>query len=225
MAVNKFKKSLTRLTRRYSPQSIQRGSVLRSVATAFDFIYFGTVHRDDDIEPIRGFTASTKHIDNHYIAGQRGDYPIRIIDRFDTVRVAGSEHDHEQSWCVIEIQLEPLHHPHICLVPTGPSSAEYQSLFRTYSHLQPLNASLLRNHSPEVNGRFQILARTARMHDVERLLTTPIILGIAAKFWPLGVEIHSDKLYVYVTDHHLTKTTVASAIDAGLWLAEQLDAA
>lgn len=214
---------MKRLSQRYSRIAQQRGRALRRVAKAFDMVAFGTIHRDDDVTPIHGFTASTTHIDQHFTVGQFDGYQVRFVDRFDTIRLGTTKH-HAQTWCIIEISLESKGLPHVCLIPTGNNAQEYQKLFSTHTHLQPLNATLLRQHSTEVHGRFQILGPTSRMNDIERLLTSPLVMGIATKFWPHGVEIKNDTLYVYVTDHRLSVTVVSSALSSALWLAQSLDA-
>jgi hypothetical protein len=133
---------------------------------------------------------------------------------------------HAQNWCVVEVQLqEHTDLPHMCLVPTGNTSQEYHRLFTSTSRLQPLNTTLFRHHSTELHGRFQILAPTSRTQDVESILTSPLIAGIASKFWPHGIELKGNTLFVYITDHRLVSTVVLPAISSALWLAHALDAA
>jgi len=216
---------LQRLTRRYSHVARQRGSAIRKAAKAFELVYFGNIHHDDDHNPVLGFTTSITHIDQHFSVGNFEGYNIRLLDRFDTVRMGGTK-EHAQNWCVVEVQLqEQTDLPHICLVPTGNTSGEYHRLFTSVYRLQPLNNTLFHTHSMEVHGRFQILAPTSRTRDVETTLTSPLVMGIAGRFWPHGIELKGDTLYVYITDHRLSSTVIMSTISSALWLAHSLDAA
>lgn len=213
---------IARLTRRFSRQAQQRGGVIRRIAKAFELVYFGTVYYDDDVTPIKGFTLSTTYIDQHFCVGQFDGYEIRMVDRYDNVSLNTRKSD-AQNWFIIEITLEHGGLPRTCLVPTGQSAKEYTRFFTSHTKFQPLNTTVFQNHSSELHGRFQIIASPSRTDDVERMLSTPIVMGIAARFWPHGLEIYKNKLYVYVTDHRLTRSMVSTAVESALWLAEALD--
>jgi hypothetical protein len=209
------------MVRRFTPQLRTRSKTLKTFAHRMGFVHFGLVDQhDDDYDAIRGFTASLTHIDADYSVGTYEGYNIRMVDRFDSYK--HGSHSHEQLWCVVEIHLHN-HLPHVFLTPTGREAGEYDKLFSVQPYLQPLNTMVLQNHSSELHGRYQILARTTHAHDVEQILTSPIVAGIASRFWPHGVEFHDDKLYIYITQHRLTKTVLETSLAAGLWLAEMLD--
>lgn len=208
---------------RFSPLSRQRGAVLRRFSDHIGLVHFGSVHQhDDDYDAIRGFTASLTHKDTDYAVGTYNGYNIRLVNRFDVVRIAGNPH-HEQLWTIIEIELNTHGAPHMFFVPTGHDAGEYGRLYATQPHMQPLNSMVLDNHSPEFHGRFQIMASPTYAHRVETLFSSPIIVGIASRFWPHGVEIEHGKLLVYITQHRLTKAALESTLASGLWLAETID--
>lgn len=210
------------MVRRFTPQLRSRAKILRSFARKMGLVHFGLVNQhDDDYNAIRGFTASLTHIDADYIVGSYEGYNIRIVDRFDNYK--HGTHSHEQLWCIFEIELHNGKFPHIFLTPTGREGGEYDKLFSVQPYLQPLNTMLLQNRSPELHGRYQILARTTFTNNVEKLLTSPFVVGISARFWPHGVEFHNGKLYIYITQRHLTKTMLETTLASGLWLAEMLD--
>ena len=210
------------MVRRFSPQLRSRAKMLRTFADRMGFVHFGLVDQhDDDYDAIRGFTASLTHLDSDYIVGTYEGYNIRIVDRFDSYK--HGTHSHEQLWCIFEIDLNNNHIPHVFLSPTGREAGEYDKLFSVQPYLQPLNTMLLQNRSPELHGRYQILARTTHAHDVEKLLTSQIVAGISSQFWPHGVEFHNGKLFIYITQHRLTKTVLEASLSSGLWLAELLD--
>ncbi len=210
------------MVRRFTPQLRTRAKVLKTFANRMGFVHFGLVDQhDDDYDAIRGFTASLTHIDSDYSVGTYEGYNIRLVDRFDSYK--HGSHSHEQLWCIMEINLHTPHLTHVFLSPTGREAGEYDKLFTVQPHLQPLNTMILQNHSSELHGRYQILARTAHAREVEELLTSPIVAGIASRFWPHGVEFNNDKLYIYITQHRLTRTVLETSLAAGLWLAEMLD--
>jgi len=210
------------MVRRFSPQLRSRSKVLKTFANKIGFVHFGLVNQhDDDYDAIRGFTASLTHLDTDYIVGTYEGYNFRLVDRFDSYKHGA--HSHEQLWCIIEIDLHHSKVPHVFLTPTGREAGEYDKLFTVQPYLQPLNTMLLQNHSSELHGRYQILARTTHTGDVEQLFNSAIVAGIASRFWPHGVEFNNGKLYLYITQHRLTKTVLETSLASGLWLAEMLD--
>lgn len=214
--------SLSYVFRHYLPSLRARGKALRKFADSVGFVYFGAVdQKDDDHSPILGFTASLAHKDSHYAVGTYNGYDVRFVDRFDAINVADKAH--EQLWTVFEVSLLAEHTPHVVFVPTGSEGAEYSKLFSTHSHLQPINTMLLQNHSREFHGRFQIMGRTADAPTIESLLPSPTVVGIAARFWPHGIELKNGKLYVYLTQHRLDKAVLETTLASSIWLAEVLD--
>ncbi len=219
----KRKVGFQQLFRRFSPELRRRGAVVKAFSKTVGLVHFGEVHQhDDELDTIRGFTTSLHHRDTHFAVGTYNGYNIRLVNRFDVVRLAGIPH-HQQLWTIIEVELETKHLPHMFFVPTGREGGEYGRLYATQPSLQPLNAMLFTTHSPEFHGRFQILASTAHAHQVAQLFTSPVIVGIASRFWPYGIEIEHGKLLIYITEHRLTKTVLESALGSALWLADTID--
>lgn len=211
------------MLQRFSPALRERGATLKNFAETLGLVHFGAVHQhDDDIDAIRGFTASLTHRDTHYAVGTYNGFNVRVTNRFDVIRIAGNP-NHEQLWTIVEIELDAREIPHMFFVPTGHEAGEYGRLYATQPNMQPLNSLLTENHSPEFHGRFQILASATHSHKVETLFTSPVIAGIGARFWPHGIEIEHGKLLVYITQHRLTKTVLESTLASALWLAETID--
>ncbi len=212
------------LLHRFSPQLRERGKSLKKFSDLIGLVHFGAVHQhDDDYDAIRGFTASLTHQDTHYAVGTYDGFNVRLVNRFDVIRIAGNPH-HEQLWTILEIELDRRGVPHMFFVPTGREAGEYGRLYATQPNMQPLNSMLFDNKSPEFHGRFQILASPAHSHQVEQLFESPTIVGIASRFWPHGIEIEHGKILIYITEHRLTKAVLESALMSGLWLAETIDA-
>jgi hypothetical protein len=212
-----------KLFQRFSPELRKQGKELRKFSNQLGLVYFGDIHQhDDDIDAIRGFTASLTHRDTHFSVGTYNGFNIRLTNRFDTIRIAGNPH-HEQLWTILEIELDTKGLPHMFFVPTGREAGEYGRLYATQPNMVPLNSMILDNKSPEFHGRFQMLASATHSHKVETLFTSPIIVGIGSRFWPHGIEIEHGKLIIYITEHRLTKTVLESTLTSGLWLAETID--
>lgn len=212
-----------RLFQRFSPELRKRGTVLKNFSAKLGLVHFGDIHQhDDDLDAIRGFTASLTHRDTHFAVGTYNGFNIRMVNRFDIIRIAGNP-NHEQLWTMIEIELDTKNLPHMFFVPTGHEAGEYGRLYATQPNMQPLNSMILDNHSPEFHGRFQIFASATHSHRVETLFTSPIIVGIGSRFWPHGIEIEHGKVIIYITEHRLTKTVLESTLASGLWLAETID--
>jgi hypothetical protein len=216
-------KKFRQIFRRFSSELRVRGTVLRKFSAQVGLVHFGTVHQhEDDYDAIRGFTASLTHQDTHYAVGTYNGFNIRVVNRFDVIRIAGNAH-HEQLWTIIEIELDTKNIPHMFFVPTGREAGEYGRLYATQPHMQPLNSLLLNNKSPEFHGRFQILASPSYAHRVETLFSSPVIVSIASRFWPHGIEIEHGKVLIYITEHRLSKTVLETALASGLWLAETIE--
>lgn len=211
-----------KMLHRFSRDLRLRGDALRKFSATVGLVHFGTVHQhDDDYDAIRGFTASLTHQDTHYAVGTYEGFNIRLVNRFDVIRIAGNPH-HEQLWTILEIELNK-RTPHIFFVPTGREAGEYGRIYATQPNMNPLNSLLSDIKSPEFHGRFQILANPTYSHKVETLFTSPIIAGIASRFWPHGIEIEHGKILVYITGDRLDKAVLESALMSGLWLAETID--
>lgn len=215
--------SLIRHLHRFvSPYARQRASAIKQFGNTLGLVYFGSVDQHtDEHEAIHGFTASLSHNDTHYMVGTYNGYNIRFVDRYDVVKSQGKRH--EQTWALLEIELETHSLPHAIFVPTGKEAAEYSRVYATQLHLQPLNTMVFTNHSPEFHGRFQILANPTHSQKVSELFTSPLIVGIASRFWPHAIEVQHSKLIVYITEHRLTKTVLESTLASALWLAEAID--
>ncbi len=214
---------LKRVAHHFNPVQRERGALLRKFATTIGLVYFGAMDQHkDDYDAIRGFTASLRHIDKHYAVGTYEGYDLRFVDRFDSYTGTQKKLRHH-SITILEVELHRSDIPHIVFVPTGQNGGEYERLFTTQPHMQPIN-SLIANHSPEFHGRYQILARSTHTHAVESHFSSPLIVGIGVKFWPQGIELHNGKLYVYITSARLSKTLLESTLQSSLWLAKNLDA-
>lgn len=219
-----YRRTLSQVLRRISPQLRERGRIIRKFSDQLGMVYFGVVDQhDDDHSAIRGFSASLTHSDTHYAVGTYEGHDIRIVDRLDILHIPGHD-NHQQVWTIVEVDLATQGIPHVFFVPTGKAGPEYARLFASQPYLQPLNSALsTQNRSPEFHGRYQILARTTHSHQIEQFFSSPTIVGIGARFWPYGIEIQHGKLFVYLSDSKLTKQHLQSAVTSAIWLADLIN--
>lgn len=132
------------MLRRVSPALRERGRVIRNFAKQLGFVHFGVVDQhEDEHNPIRGFTSSITHSDSHYAVGTYEGYDIRLVDRFDILKIPGHE-NHHQLWTIFEVKLNAKGIPHIFFVPTGREAGEYARLYATQTHLNPLTLFWIR---------------------------------------------------------------------------------
>jgi hypothetical protein len=218
-----YRRTLNEALRRISPSLRERGRVIRRFSKQLGLVYFGTVNQhEDDHSALRGFTASLTHSDTHYSVGTFNGFDIRLVDRLDMFHTSG-QGNHQQTWTILEIDLETPDVPHIFFVPTGKNGASYARLFSTQPHLLPLNVTLgVNKRSPEFHGRYQIMARPTHSHSIEHLFSSPIIVGIGTRFWPHGIEVQNGKLFVYLSSKKLTNTELQAALTSAFWLAEHI---
>ncbi len=210
------------LLRGVDPVRRERASVLRRFYNTVGMVHFGTVHQhDDEYDAIRGFSASLTHHDEHYAVGSYNDYDIRMVQRTETNKHSGQAT--HTPWLILEVSLRVRNMPHIFFLPAGHEGDGYRKLFAEQPYMQPISSFLSQTHySPEFHGRYQILARSTRAHDVNELITSPIIVGIGARFWPYGIEIEHGNLYIYDTDKKLSNGKLETMLASALWLADNL---
>lgn len=212
-----------RLFHRFSKERRGRSNIVRKFAQKIGLVYFGSIDQhDDDIDAIHGFTASLSHRDTQYSVGTYSETNVRLVNRFDMIRVAKS-HRRQQLWTIIEIELEPSRLPHMFLIPTGASDGEYGRIYSLHSQMQPLNSMIWQRNSPAIYGKFQIVASPSRAHYLEHVFTSSVMIDIVHRFWPHAIEIERNKLLVYIIDKKMTMATLESSLVSAMWLAKILN--
>ncbi len=198
----------------------RRGKTLRSIAHKLDLLYFGSVDQhSDDHAIIRGITASTHHRDSHFSVGSYNGYDLSIVDRLHPKKRASSQP--ASRWIILQLTLRSPHASSF-FMPTGRDEA-FRQLFSGVHQLVPLEHSLPTTFTPEFSSRYTIYSTPSAATDTYNLVTPDLQVGMSARFWPHAVEIQQDKVYVYITEHHLDEAVLLSSIASALWLAETLD--
>lgn len=204
-----------------TPSFRRRSDIVRKFTNLIGLVNFGTVHQhDDEFDAIRGFTASVTHRDTQYAIGTYNGYNIRVVNRFDVVKV--KKESKERFWTIIELDLERRDIPHIFFVPSGQEEVGYRRLYTARPNMQSLNVVLGNLYSPEFHSRFEVMARPTNIDRIEQVFSSAIAAGIATRFWPNGIEIERGHLMVYIAEHRLSKAVLEATLTSALWLADAL---
>lgn len=214
---------LQRMLRHYSPVIRARGTLLRHFANSTGLVYFGTVDQhEDEHDVIRGLTVSTTHRDSHYAVGSFDGYDVSIVDRFDV----GYDHNKkpiEHTWLILQVSLQDASLPHVFFKPLGHSPAAYTRFFTAFNNLHQINGVFSAAHSQEFHSRYEVYGVSTHVPELEQSITNVVTQTMAARFWPHAIEIYDGKLYVYITEHRLNETVLASTLQATTWLASVID--
>jgi hypothetical protein len=194
----------------------QRGKVIQSLASKIGLVYFGSVDpRSDDHDSIRGITASTKHQDRHFAVGSYDGYDISIADRTYQPLHQSMKH----TWCVLQVTLRSADLPYTLIAPTL-HAKDFEGVVQLQRNLL---AAPLDELPHEFSSRYTVYMTGHDAYSLPLLLTRPIALESAVRIWPYAVELHRNKLYLYITEHRLTETVLGGAIESALWLADAFD--
>lgn len=205
----------------FSPSFRKRGKIVRKFTDTIGLVNFGLVHQhEDELDTIRGFTASVTHRDTEYAIGTYNGYNMSVVNRFDVVKVKNE--NKERFWTIISLDLERRDIPHIFFVPSGQEEVGYRRLYTARPNMQPLNGVLAHLYTEEFHNRFEIMARPTNTDRIEQVFSSNIAAGMATRFWPNGIEIERGHLMVYIAEHRLSKAVLEATLTSALWLADAL---
>lgn len=194
----------------------QRGKVIRSLTEKIGLIYFGSVDtRSDDHDSIRGVTASVKHRDRHFAVGSYDGYDISMADR--TYQPVHDTMKH--TWCVLQISLRGTQLPYVLITPTI-HKKDFDGVLNLNRNIVTAPDTLWPH---EFASRYHVHASSHDIQTLTTLMTPAITMESAVRLWPYALELHGDKLFVYITEHRLTETVLGGAIESALWLADAFE--
>lgn len=219
----KLSQKIKALVAQNAPTVKKRGYSIKSFANKSGFIYFGSIDRKrDDIEIIRGITASTTHHDTHYAVGSYDDYDLQIVDRFD-VFYDDNRKTKVTYWMIMQADLKNAQSlPHMFLFPTAVYNPAFRHLFNAFNGLQPINSLLYDQHTPEFHNRYQLYVAPAHAAYAEKFFNKNTTQIIATHFWPHAVEVIGSKIYLYDTEN-ITQDRLSAQLKLIAWLAETFD--
>ncbi len=221
---NKVKKAYKNVASRNNLTGRKRRSAIVHFCEKVGLVYFGAVDQHhDDHHIIRGLTASTSHLDEHYAVGTYEDYDVSLVHRIDaTEDAAGKLHSH--SWVIFELKLKhSVDLPHIFMGAHEHKNSPYSKLFSTHTAMQRVPLGTFERYDQEFTSRYSLFARALYFIQVERYFTASITKVIAAHFWPLSVEVCDGSVYIYADNQQVTVRLLDTMLKNGAWLAKQLD--
>ncbi len=221
---NKVRKVYQNIASRNNITGRKRKSAIIHFSEKVGLVYFGTVDQHhDDHHIVRGLTASTSHLDEHYAVGTFEDYDVSLVHRIDTTEdTAGKLRTH--AWVIFEIKLKHnVDIPHIFMGAHEHKNSPYAKLFSTHTAMQRVPLGTFERYDQEFTSRYSLFARALYFIQVERYFTAAITKVIAAHFWPLSVEVCDGLLYIYADNQPITIRLLETMLKNGLWLAKQLD--
>lgn len=183
-------------------------------------VYFGYVsQRDDEHHIVRGFTVSTKHVDDHYCIGTYESYDIIFVERSDQLR-SGKKH----TWHILEFDLKTHHAlPHFFVGSSKPSQHFHELLRTKYHSMHPIAPGATDTYPASFLSKFSSYATPAHTVAFEQLIPPQDAATIGGHFSGLAFEIIEQSLYVYSDKQPLTNDLLQAMLTNGLWLAQTID--
>lgn len=205
--------------RRNDANARARRRTLRKFGHKLNFVFFGTVDQHtDDHRVIRGFSASTTHLDASYMVGNYEDYDVRFVDRSDIIELSNGETETHQ-WLIMSLETKA-DVPYFFLVPKHHGATHYRRVFNGLRTLETLH---LGAHSSEFSTRYAIFGSADQLGELEDILPPAVTQMIATHLWPAAVEVHEGTIYVYSAERTLSEPDLAAMIKNGAWLGQTLE--
>jgi len=205
-------------------KSVNYRGMIKKFADRAGLIYFGYIDPSSDgHKPIKGFTVSVSHTDNHQCIGTINGYDVNIIHRND-VDTHGRTHL-VCDWLIMTIDLHTDHPiPHFLIGANNQDMRAFEHLFSSFPNMHPID--ICENEKiadDEFRTRFKVYARPAKSSDIESLFTIDARRYVSAHLWPLSVEQHDNVLYIYALNENIHPRVLDAMLENGLWLAAHLD--
>ena len=194
--------------------------LITEFADTSGMVYFGYVsQRSDDHHIVRGFTVSTKHIDDHYCIGTHEGYDIIFVERTDSLR-SGKQH----TWHILEIDLKTgVDLPHLFIGSSKQTHGFHELIKTKYHTMHPVSLGATAAYSKDFLAEFGVYTTPAHAITTEQLLPPDDTAVIASHFKGLAFEVIEQSLYVYSEKPHITKDLLQAMLTNGLWLAGKID--
>lgn len=194
--------------------------IIMDFASTCGLVYFGYVsQRSDEHHIVRGMTVSTNHHDDHYCIGTFETYDAVFVERSDTLR-NGKKH----SWHIVEIDLKTDQDiPHVFIGAGKHGNGFHELLATKYSTMQPVALGATMQYPTEFADKFTLYTTPAHAVMVEQLISPEISAVIASHFIGLVIEITDQALYIYSEKAHASVNLLATMLQNGVWLANNLD--
>lgn len=198
--------------------------VVRKFSDKTGLIYFGAVDwQKDDFIPIKGFSVSAKHIDNHYCVGTFEGYDLKLVNRCDAL-VKNDGSFFYNNFLIVSINLKTeVDIPHIFLDSNNHNEVMFDLLFMTSKNLKNIELGVFENYSHEFTTRYTMYANPMDNIMVQKLFNANLTQVLASHLWPLSVEIQDNILYIYASADKASIHTLETMTTVGMWIAKNID--
>ncbi len=208
------------LPKQLLPSAKASKRLITDFAEAAGMVYFGYVsQRSDDHHIVRGFTVSTKHIDDHYCIGTYEGYDVIFVERTDSLR-SGKQH----TWHIVEIDLKTkIDLPHL-FIGSATQTPGFHELIKTkYHKMHATTLGATAEYPKDFLSSFGVYTSPAYGIAIEHLLPPQAASMIATHFKGLAFEVNDQSLYVYSEKPYITKDLLQAMLSNGHWLANTID--
>lgn len=201
-----------------------RRRVIERFAKSNGMIYFGSVdQKKDDHKIIRGVTASSSQVDNHFSVGTVDTYDVSLVDRSDCYIDSSGKCDF-CDWLVVAVELKNgADIPHIFVGANNHEIESYERLFTTETAFVVNKLGIFENYPEDFVNSFFVYSPVGRMIETQKLLPANSARVIGSHLWPFSFEVKDETVYVYSKNDKINNNTLTSMLSIGIWLARHLD--
>lgn len=213
------------ITLRQFRNFLSNTNVTRRFAEKHNLVYFGTINQDDESRLVKGITVSNSHRDTHYLVGTTHGRDLIFLQRKDILRQSMQKRRESYNWNILAIDLsQTLHLPHVYIEGNARhGKGFYETLSMKKREFSELPYGFLSAYDPLFAKRYIVRLSAAAAHEFARLLTPERAAVIAHHFSHFDFEWHDDVLYVYYLSSRPTLGQLDLMLQAGVWLANELD--
>ncbi len=199
-------------------------SVVRKFAEDHGLIQFGSIGKDDETRVVKGITASITQRDSHYLVGTTYGRDVIFIQRTDTLLSSNKRSKETYNWNILVLDLHNVSLPHVYIEGRNRHKGNfYEALSMKNRELVELPYGFLSGYDRLYGDRFatRLSAVTASMFP--SLMPPERAAVLAHHFHMFDYEWHDDTLYVYFLSNYPTLAQLENMVNAGAWLAGELD--
>ncbi len=222
-----LKRTMSFLTLRQLRQFIGNSAVMHKFADRYGLVYFGSIEPEDESRLVKGITLSNTYRDAHYLVGTAHGRDMIFLQRSDILRSALHKRREHYTWNILAFDLAPhLRLPHIYIEGRSRHGhGFYEMLAMKKREFAELPLQFLAQYDPLFSRRFMVHLPASAVTEFSQLVNPERAAIVAHHFHMFDYEFLGDMLYVYVLSPHPTLSQLELMLQAGVWLAGELEKA
>ncbi len=201
--------------------------VIRQFADRHDLVYFGAMSQDDESRLVKGLTVSNTNSDSHYCVGTVFGRDVIFLQRSDTLLPSmGRHHKEHYTWNILELDLAgSAHLPHMYVEGKyRHNTGFYEALSMKRREFSTLPDHFLQGYDKLFGRHFTLRMSGATSVEFNHIVPPEVAAVMAHHFHAFDYEWQDDTLYVYYLSRQPSLDKLDLMLNAGLWLAGELDA-